>query len=56
VRWDLYSSSSVIGVREFSGMRRAGQVSRINVINAYIILVGNPERKGLNKRPTRRYI
>jgi hypothetical protein len=52
---NLYSSPSIIRIIKLRRMRWAGHGARMGEKrNAYRILVGNPEGKGLLGRPSRR--
>jgi hypothetical protein len=53
---NLYSSPSIIRMIKSRRMRWAGHVERMGEkMNAYRILVGNPEVKSLPGRPRRRW-
>jgi hypothetical protein len=54
---NLYSSQSIIRMIKSRRMRWAGHVVRMGPkMNAYRILVGNPEGKRLLGRPKRRWV
>jgi hypothetical protein len=54
---DLYSSPSIIRIIKSRRMRWAGHVARMGEkINAYRLLVGNPERKRPLGRPRCRWV
>jgi hypothetical protein len=56
-RHNLYSLPNIIRMIKSRKMRWAGHVARMGAKrNAYIILVGKPERKGPLGRPRRRWV
>jgi hypothetical protein len=54
---DLYSSTSIIRIIKSRRMRCTGHVARIgDKMNAYRLLVGNPEGKRPLERPRHRWV
>jgi hypothetical protein len=52
---NLYASTIIIKMIKLRGTRWVGHVARVGEMNAYVLVVGKPERKRLLGRHRRRW-